>query len=292
MKRIIILLMTFMLLLTGCTAAKSDSGKIKIVAANFVCYDFARAVAGDKAEIKLLITPGSDMHSFEPTAKDIADIKNGDLFLYIGGESDTWADKILQNNDTEKNIKMIDCVTKIENEHGVDEHIWASPDNAVKMVNKVLEAVCKIDGENTDFYKKRAEDYIGGINAASDATKAVIQSAKKNTIVVADRFPLVYFTEFYGLRYEAAFGGCEHDTDPSLHTVTHLIDTVRNCGLTAVYRIELSNLSVADTVSGATGAEILELHSYQNVSLTDFNSGVTYIDIMKRNCEALRKGLN
>ena len=194
--------------------------------------------------------------------------------------------------NTEKNIKMIDCVTKIENEHGVDEHIWASPDNAVKMVNKVLEAVCKIDGENTDFYKKRAEDYIGGINAASDATKAVIQSAKKNTIVVADRFPLVYFTEFYGLRYEAAFGGCEHDTDASLHTVTHLIDTVRNCGLTAVYRIELSNLSVADTVSGATGAEILELHSYQNVSLTDFNSGVTYIDIMKRNCEALRKGLN
>ena len=292
MKRIIILLITFMFLLTGCTAAKNDSGKIKIVAANFVCYDFARTVAGDKAEIKLLITPGSDMHSFEPTAKDIADIKNGDLFLYIGGESDTWADKILQNNDTEKNIKMIDCVTKIENEHGVDEHIWASPDNAVKMVNKVLEAVCKIDGENTDFYKKRAEDYIGGINAASDTTKAVIQSAKKNTIVVADRFPLVYFTEFYGLRYEAAFGGCEHDTDASLHTVTHLIDTVRNCGLTAVYRIELSNLSVADTVSGATGAEILELHSYQNVSLTDFNNGVTYIDIMKRNCEALRKGLN
>ena len=292
MKRIIILLITFMFLLTGCTAAKNDSGKIKIVAANFVCYDFARTVAGDKAEIKLLITPGSDIHSFEPTAKDIADIKNGDLFLYIGGESDTWADKILQNNDTEKNIKMIDCVTKIENEHGVDEHIWASPDNAVKMVNKVLEAVCKIDGENTDFYKKRAEDYIGGINAASDTTKAVIQSAKKNTIVVADRFPLVYFTEFYGLRYEAAFGGCEHDTDASLHTVTHLIDTVRNCGLTAVYRIELSNLSVADTVSGATGAEILELHSYQNVSLTDFNNGVTYIDIMKRNCEALRKGLN
>ncbi len=291
MKKILTLLAVLFVFLTGCAAPIENSGKPQIVTTNFVCYDFARAVAGDKAKITMLIPPGSDIHTFEPTAEDIADIQNCDLFVYIGGESDIWADKILENKENGKAVKLIDCVTVYDTEHGIDEHIWGSPDNAVKMVQKTLDALCTIDSENTEFYKNRADEYKNGITAAATDTKAVIQNAKQKTVVVADRFPLIYFTEYYGLDYTAAFGGCEHDTDASLHTVTHLIDTVKSKGITAVYRIELSNLSVADAVSVATGAEILELHSYQNVSLTDFTGGVTYIDIMKRNCEALRKGL-
>lgn len=291
MKKTLVLFIVLLLLLVGCASPKNNSEKIEIVATNFVCYDFARAVAGDKAQISMLIPPGSDIHAFEPTAKDIADIQNCDLFLYIGGESDIWADKILYNKEKDKIIKMIDCVTVIETDHGADEHIWGSPDNAIKMVQKILDALCSIDSGNADFYKNCADKYINGITAAAEDTKAVIQNAKQKCVVVADRFPLIYFTEYYGLDYTAAFSVCEHDTDPSLHTVTHLMDTVKNKGLHAVYRIELSNLSVADAVSSATGAEILELHSYQNVSLDDFKKGVTYTDIMKRNCEALRKGL-
>lgn len=291
MKKLLAILIVLLVFLTGCAAPKENNGKIEIVATNFVCYDFARAIAGDKADITMLIPAGSDMHSFEPTAKDIADVQSCDLFLYIGGETDVWADKILENKDAAKIIKMIDIVDIIETEHGTDEHIWTSPDNAVKMLKKTLDALCRIDSANTDFYTNRAQAYINGINSAAADTKAVIQNAKQKTVVVADRFPLIYFTEYYALEYKSAFGGCEHDTDPSLHTVTHLIDTVKDKGLSAVYRIELSNLSVADTVSSATGAEILELHSFQNVSLDDFVGGVTYIDIMKRNCEALRKGL-
>lgn len=291
MKKLFAILTLFLVFLTGCSAPEGDNGKIKIVTTNFVCYDFARAVAGDKAEITMLIPPGSDIHTFQPTAKDIADIQNCDLFLYIGGESDVWADRILENKNSDKIVRMIDGITLIETEHGTDEHIWTSPDNAVKMAQKTLDALCAIDSENSDFYKTCAEDYIDGINTAATDTKAVIQNSNQKTVIVADRFPLIYFTEYYGLDYAAAFGGCEHDTDADLHTVTHLIDTVKDKGLGAVYRIELSNLSVADAVSSATGAEILELHSYQNVSLDDFKNGVTYIDIMKRNCEALRKGL-
>ncbi len=291
MKKILALLTILLVFSTSCAAPEKSSGKTEIVTTNFVCYDFARAVAGEKAEIKMLIPAGSDMHSFEPTAKDIADIQNCDLFIYIGGESDVWANKTLENKEKDKIIKMIDCATLIETEHGADEHIWTSPDNAIKMVRKTLDALCTIDSKNADFYTSRADKYINEISSLAEDTKSVIQNAKQKTVVVADRFPFIYFTEYYSLEYAAAFGGCEHDTDPSLHTVTHLIDTVKNKHLSAIYRIELSSLSVADAVSRATGAEILELHSYQNVSLDDFNKGITYTDIMKKNCEALRKGL-
>ncbi len=291
MKRFLILFLTFLLFLTGCSSPVNDNAKIKIVATNFVCYDFARAIAADKAEVTMLIPPGSDIHSFEPTARNIADIKSCDLFLYIGGESDTWVEKVLNDTDNAKIIKMIEFVSPIKTDHGNDEHIWTCPDNAIKMLTATLEGLCKIDSGNTDFYNRQATAYKDAILDAALETKKVVQNAKEKTIVVADRFPLVYFTEYFGLEYVAAFSGCEHDTDASLHTITQLIDTVKNKNLGAVYRIEMSNLSVADTVSDATGTEILELHSFQNISADDFKSGVTYIDIMKRNCEALRKGL-
>lgn len=297
MKKIISILLCALLIITtlgACASPAQDSGKIKIVTTVFPVYDFARAVAGDKAEISMLIQPGSDIHSFEPTARDIAEIQNSDLFLYIGGESDAWVEKILSATDISRVtvIKMVDSVTLIKDEHhGFDEHIWMSPDNAAKMLEQIKTAISGIDAENTDYYAASAAAYTDKINSVEAAIHQVIAESDKKTIVVADRFPFIYFTEYYGLKYEAAFGGCEHDTDAPLNTVTSLIDTVKRENLTAVYRVELSNLSVANTVAAATGAKILELHSAQNISAEDFAAGVTYVDIMQKNTEALREGL-
>ena len=297
MKKIISILLCALLIITtlgACASPAQDSGKIKIVTTVFPVYDFARAVAGDKAEISMLIQPGSDIHSFEPTARDIAEIQNSDLFLYIGGESDAWVEKILSATDISRVtvIKMVDSVTLINDEHhGFDEHIWMSPDNAAKMLEQIKTAISGIDAENTDYYAASAAAYTDKINSVEAAIRQVIAESDKKTIVVADRFPFIYFIEYYGLKYEAAFGGCEHDTDAPLNTVTSLIDTVKRENLTAVYRVELSNLSVANTVAAATGAKILELHSAQNISAEDFAAGVTYVDIMQKNTEALREGL-
>ena len=291
MKRLIALFLC-MIFLCGCSQINNKTDKLNIVATNFVCYDFARAVLGDKAEITMLIPPGSDMHAFEPSAKDIANIHDCDLFLYIGGTTDNWAEKTLSGISDNKSIRLIDTVTLIKNGETYDEHVWGSPENAIKMINAILEKTCEIDANNSDLYRKNAKDYIEKIDSAEQKTKSVIDSAKVKKIVVADRFPLIYFTEYYGLEYEAAFGGCEHDTDASLHTVAHLIDSVKEDKLTAVYRIGGSGLSVADAVSKGTGAKILKLNSYQNISADQFKNGITYIDIMNKNAETLREGLN
>lgn len=297
MKKSISIFLCILLLITtfcGCAAKPKDNGRIKIVTTVFPLYDFARAVVGDKGEVKLLIPPGGDIHSFEPTARDVAEIQDSDLFLYIGGESDAWVDKILSAIDISVAavVKMVDSVALIgDDHHGYDEHIWTSPDNAVRMLQQIETAISRIDAENADYYAEAAASYTNKINSVEAETRKVIAESNKKTIVVADRFPLIYFTEYYGLDYVAAFGGCEHDTDADLLTVTRLIDRVKQENLAAVFRVELSNLSVADTVSAATGAKVLELHSAQNISAGELTSGVTYVDIMQKNAEALREGL-
>ncbi len=294
MKKCLILIFVLILALSGCAQMRSTD-KMKIATTIFPEYDFARAVAGEKAQISMLIPAGSDMHSFEPTALDIAKISDSDLFIYNGGESDSWVEKILVNLDTKKTkvLKMTDFVPMTEGDyHEYDEHIWTSPENAKKMVVAIGETVSKIDKENAEYYNKNTENYIAAIDKTAAQTKDIIGSAAHKKIVVADRFPLKYFAEYYGLEYVAAFGGCEHDTDAPLSTVTRLIEAINKDELSAVFHIELSTKNVAETVADATGAKILEIHSAHNISSDDFKNGVTYVDIMKRNMADLEKGLN
>lgn len=293
------------LLFSGCGEA-ANNDKVVITATNFAEYDFARAVAGDKADVKLLIPTGRDIHSFEPTASDIVNIENSDLFIYIGGESDSFVDKILSSVtfDGLMVLKMSDYVGLCF-EHGhsdeqhhhhtedeYDEHIWLSPENAEKMILAIKDALCKIDAKNQEFYTQNADKYIGEIMAEAEKTATIVKSARVKTIAVADRNPYKYFTEYYGISTISAFDACSEDTDADLNTVLTLIQTVKENNLPVIFVTEMSNRDLADTVAENTGATILTLHSYHNVSQTNFNNGVTYLDLMKQNRQALAKAFN
>ena len=307
MKKLNILLcilIAFCLVFSGCTNGTPKKDKLQITATNFAEYDFARAVAGDKADVKMLIPAGRDMHSFEPTASDIIGIENSNLFLYIGGESDSFVERILGSlqNKKLKTLKMSDYVSLCaEHEHAhehhshedsYDEHIWTSPENAEKMILAIKGALCEIDEESAPYYTENADKYIAEIKFEANKTAEVIKNARVKKIAVADRNPYRYFTEYYGLNITAAFAACSEDTDADLHTVLKLIETVKKENLSAVYVTEMGNRDLAETVKENTGAKILTLHSYHNISVEDFENNVTYVDLMKQNRKSLSEGLN
>ncbi len=306
MKKLLFLLICLILCVAGCSAPQQRSDKIKVVSTLFCGYDFARAVGGEKIENKQLLPPGTDIHTFEPTPTDITDIVNCDIFVYIGGESETWVERILSsvNTDDMRIIRVLDYVQPTPHEHAhehtehcdehhgeYDEHVWTSPLNAIEMVGIICDALCAEDPGNANTYRISCEDYIKQIKETADKISEVVNSAEKKRIVVADRFPFKYFAEYYGLSYSAAFAGCEADTDADLMTVIKLIEDVNNNGLNAVFCTEFSSRNVADTVAENTGAEVLELHSAHNVSAADFYGGTTYVEIMNRNLEAINRGL-
>lgn len=302
MKKIVLL--TVALLLATVALAAAEGGP-RVVATDFPCYDIARQVLGDRGEVTMLIHPGVEVHSYEPSPADILEIGGADLFVYIGGESDAWADGILSSLGAQAPavLRMMDAVTPLEEEghddhdHGhdapeYDEHIWTSPKNAIAMVNAMADALCALDGANADTWRAAAADYASQIAGIDAAFAEAVKSGARRELVFADRFPFLYFVREYGLDYLAAFPSCTAETEPTPQTMLSLIREVSGEGIPVIYTIELSTQAVARTVSEETGARILTLHSLQTVTQEEFSRGETYVSLMWQNVEAVREGLS
>ena len=315
-----------LLLLSGCaspgTAGSEDSGKIRAVATIFPQYDFLRQIGGDHLELTMLLKPGAESHSFEPTPADMITVSQSDLFVYVGGDSDAWVETILESVDvSEKEIvTLMDCVETVAEEdvegmetHGhahdhededptaadgdheeaeQDEHVWTSPRNAVRIVEKLRDALIAVDPENAGDYTQNAADYIDRLNRLDQEFQETVDTAKRHTILLGDRFPFRYLADSYGLDYYAAFPGCSSESEASAKTIAFLIDKVKEEKIPVVFSIELSNEKMTDSICEATGATKLQLHSCHNVTRDDFEQGITYLDLMERNVQALKEALN
>lgn len=303
MKRLIAALLCLCLMLCGCTAQPEkphDETKLQIVCTSFPAYDFAREIAGDRAELTLLIKPGSEVHSYEPTPKDMIRIQESDLFICNGGESEQWA-KTLITPDL-NTIYMMGCVDTVEEsadgiynaedgEPELDEHVWTSPLNAIKISEEIYNALCKLDADNAEAYKTNFTAYKAQLMALDREFRQVIKNSGKHTLVFADRFPMRYFALEYGLDCYAAFPGCSSETEPSAKTVAYLIDRVREDKIPAVLYMEFSNQKMADVICEDTGCKKLPFYSAHSVSAEQFEQGVSYLDLMRINLNSLKEAL-
>lgn len=180
--------------------------------------------------------------------------------------------------------------------HGVeieyDEHIWTSPVNAKKLAGVLAEVLAQEDPAHAASYAENCASYQDKLTELDAKFREVVSHAKRRLVVFGDKFPLRYFFDEYGLEYRAAFSGCSTDTEPSAKTIAYLIDKVREEQIPAVYYLELSSPRVAEIIGEETGAEPLLFHSCHNVTRHQFDSGVTYLELMEQNVKNLKKGLS
>ena len=303
MKRLTAIFLCLCLILCGCTAEPEqthDKSKLQIVCTSFPAYDFAREIAADRAELTLLIKPGSEVHSYEPTPKDMIRIQESDLFICNGGESEQWVETLITSELN--TIYMMDCVDTVEEsadgiynaedgEPELDEHVWTSPLNAIKISEEICNALCKLDTANAEEYKMNFTAYRAQLMALDREFRQVIKNSGKHTLVFADRFPMRYFALEYGLDCYAAFPGCSSETEPSAKTVAYLIDRVREYKIPAVLYMEFSNQKMADVICEDTGCKKLPFYSAHSVSAEQFRQGVSYLDLMRINLNSLKEAL-
>lgn len=319
MKRLCAYLGAALLLLTltaGCSRPPeaAEDGRLRVVATVFPAYDFARSAGGDLAEVELLLPPGAESHSYEPTPADILAVQECDLFLYLGGESDTWVDTILESVEPKGRVmRMVDCVPLLEEEtvegmetfeeghdhdghdHGLgavvgyDEHVWTSPQNAAAVTRAIGAALGEIDPAHAGVYAANAEGYAAELDALDRRFAGFFAGVEDRTMVFGDRFPLRYFAEEFDIDYYAAFPGCSTQTEPSAATVAFLTDKVRQEHISTVWYIEFSNHLVADSIAEAAGAETALFHTCHNISPEDLEAGATYASLMEGNLEALEQ---
>ena len=286
-----------------------------VVATIFPVYDWVREIsAGTGTSITLLLDSGVDLHSFQPSAQDIVKISSCDLFIYVGGESDEWADDVLKNiaPNGPKVINLLDVlgdsvkpeeiVEGMEHEHGheheheePDEHVWLSLKNAVITCRKISEVLCGLDPKNKNIFTANLENYIRELSNLDKSYAETIENSKRKVILFGDRFPFRYLTDDYGLKYYAAFSGCSAESEASFETVIFLAKKVEELSLPCVLTIDGTRHKIAQTVISSTKAKnqrILVLDSMQSSAMKDIQEGKTYLSAMKRNLEILKEALN
>ncbi|MCL2422120.1 MAG: metal ABC transporter substrate-binding protein [Defluviitaleaceae bacterium] len=311
------------------STAESLEAPLQIVTTIFPSFDFIRQIAGDRVELTMLLSPGAESHSFEPTPRDMVTLSNADLFIYVGGHSDTWVHPILESLERTdmRTVALMDLVNTLWEDHGdhhhhddhdhdhddhhhhddhehdhddhhhhdepqLDEHVWTSPINAIMITSTLTDVLAETDPANADYFRANAYAFIQELGALDQAMAQMTANSIRNTVVFGDRFPFIYLTESFHLNHYSAFVGCSSETQASPATVAFLIEKVRDEHIPVVFYIEFSDQSIANVIAEATGARTLELHSAHNVSQADFDAGITYLEIMYRNMEHLREALN
>ena len=313
MKRFLSLILALGMLfsLAACSGAERRA-RVQIVTTSFPLYDWTRCVAKDVdgVEITWLMDSGVDPHSFQPTTKDLVFVSDCDVFVYVGGESEAWADDAVASmkNENARVVKLLDGLQEAalaeedvpgaepeaeEEEGALDEHIWMSLRAASLCVDLICDALCEADSANDDLYRRNAEDYKAQLSALDDAYSEAVASSELDTILVADRFPFRYLAEDYHLNYFAAFAGCSAETEASFQTVLGLSQKADELGLPVILITENSTGDIADAVSEGSQNEpaIRTLDSLQSVTAEIAAGGVTYLSVMESNLEVLKEAL-
>lgn len=321
------LLFLLMLILSGCgrnaqqetqETAPDGRPKIQVITTIFPPFDFVRRIGGEYVEVSMLLKPGMEAHSYEPSPRDIIRITESGLFLYAGGESDVWVEELLEGNDGEVySHSLLSWVEPLEEEslegmqvrghdHGehaeedgvhleqgeYDEHVWTSPANAILLVEKIRDTLILLDPERKDVFMKNAEDYLAELRQLDQDYRKMTVNAKRHTLVFGDRFPFLYLVKNYGLSYYAAFPGCSSETEPSAATIAFLTDEVEHDQIPVIFRLEMSNGKVAEAIAEVTGTKTAVLHSCHTLTREEMERGETYLSLMRQNLEQLDKALN
>ncbi len=286
--------------------AKDNYSSKKIISSSFVGYDFVRAISGNDSDVSMLLKPGAEAHSFEPTPEDIIDIKNADLFIYTGGESEIWIKKLLENNEIpkEKTLRLMDFIElkkeetpkgseESENDDNdeYDEHIWTSLTNAKIILTEIKNKLISLYPEKEQLFEENYKNYFERLEKIDKEIKNVVSKSDKNELIFGDRFPFRYFVDEYDLKYYAAFPGCSEQTEASSNTISLLVKEAKEKDIHVVLKIELTSDKLAKTIADELNAKVLELNSAHNISQTDFENGKTFADIFEENVEVLREAL-
>ncbi len=298
----------------------ANAAAYSIVCTTFPQYDWIRNIIGDdsdKFQLTMLLDQGTDLHSYQPTAEDIAKIADADMFVYVGGESDGWVESALKEatNKDMKVVNMLDALetaVKVEEvvpgmqaeegeetEEGEgpenDEHVWLSLRNAVTLTDALSENIQEIDPANKEDYVENAGKYVDKLNDLDGRYALTISKGRRQAILFGDRFPFRYMADDYGLTYYAAFVGCSAESEASFETITFLAQKVDDLKLPVILTIEGADHNIAESIKNATESknqEILTMNSMQSVTAEDVADGETYLNVMEDNLNVLSQALN
>ncbi|HXE96760.1 MAG TPA: zinc ABC transporter substrate-binding protein [Dongiaceae bacterium] len=284
---------------------------LQVVTTLFPLYDFARTIGGDKAQVTMLLPPGVEPHTFEPKPEDMIRISHAGLFVYTNRYMEPWAEKIITGIDS-KALRVVNAGDRVtyrpgvaEDDHdhghkgdhdhhhdhtGMDPHIWLDFANAALMVDTILDGFVVADPGNEALYRRNAAALKTRLVALDDRYRNTLSSCSTRKLLHGGHYTFGYLAHRYGLEYHA-LSGISSDSEPSAERMVALVREIRSSGATYLFAEELLSPRLTETLAREAGVGVLLLHGAHNLSRDDLSRGVTFFDLMERNLEQLRKGL-
>lgn len=328
MKKNIAFIVVLILIFTAITAViinvkkptkNNEGGKIEVIATLFPQYDFAKKIGGDKVNVTLLLPPGTESHTYEPTPQDMIRINNSNLFVFTGEEMEPWANSLISGMKNDINVLDLSKTVKListeefeeehendvhehekeehhehnedEHHHTYDPHIWLNPQYAIKMVESIEAELVAIDPENEEYYRNNANQYIDQIRQLDSEFEQTVNSSSKKKIAFGGAFAYAYFVERYDLDFISAYDTCGESAEPSTAKIKEVIDYINENNINVIFYKEYTTGNIARTISEATGAKMLVFNTVHNVSKDEIENGASYVSIMKQNLENLKQAM-
>ena len=304
-KRILALTLVCLMASGVFSGCRAKNEKITVVCTIFPIYDWVRCVVGDSdgVDVKLLVSDGADLHSFQPTAKDAINIRTADIIVRVGGVDDGFVNGLLEDGkNTDLRLMEAEGVTLRHtspdshhshddgHSHPTDEHIWLSLKNAIVCVEAICSAISAADPENAHIYRKNTDAYVKELSKLDEEYALTTSAADTPRVIFADRFPFVYLTADYGIEHTAAFEGCSTDAEAGFDTIIELSHRLEEWDISYLCVTEASDKKLYDAICELNKDKQIKLavlDSMQSVRQSDVATGTTYIGIMKKNLEVL-----
>lgn len=319
MKKLLFLFsIIFLFILTACAQSddsgsgktqQNDSKKMTVVTTFYPVYDFTKKIAGDTADVHMLIDGGTEVHTYEPSAKDMAMIQDADVFIYASSEMETWVKSIIKNLDNQKTmvIEASDGIELLSGEedaheheaeeeegeghsHAYDPHVWLDPVLVKEQVATITDGLIKADSKNKAVYEENRSAFQQELDELNQAYETAFKDAK-NRKFVTQHTAFSYLAKRYDLQ-QVAISGISPEQEPTPKQLNQMQDFIKKEGVHVIYTESSASSKIAETISDATGAELMVLNPLETLSKEERDKGADYLSVMRDNLEALKASIN
>ncbi len=292
----------------------SSKNKLKIYTTAFAFQSFTEQIGGKYVDVESIYPPGADMHTFEPTQKEMVNIAKGDLFIYSNKEMDPVAKKIagsINNKDLKlaltANFTHDDLVVNHEHEHeghdhdheadghnheegSEDPHVWLDPVLNKKMVKSIKDDLVKKDPQHKTYYENNYKQVVDDLNDINQSLTKITEHPKRDTVVISHD-SIGYLANRYGFKQEGVSG--MNNEEPSQRDLMNIVNNIKQTKQPYVLYEQNISSKVTDVIQKESNSTPLSFHNMATLSKEESKeSNITYQSLMKQNIKSLDKALN
>lgn len=288
-----------------------NGDKIQVVASFYPMADFTRKIGGDKVEVTTMIPVGTEPHGWEPTPSDVKKLIGAKLFVYNGLGVEPWVDSMMSSLqqdapatvEASKGIKYLyldhnhahggeagDKDVKEGSQQAIDPHVWLDPLNALKEMENICQALCKVDPDNAQYYKDNLAHQTQLMEELNRSFAQQLESCPRHEIVVSHE-AYGYLCHAYGLE-QIGIEGLEPDSEPDAKRMAEIVNMVKTKGITTIFYEDLVSPKVAEEIAKETGCKAQSLSPLESLTPAQERQHQDYYSIMKENLVKLKEALS